>query len=144
MLANASVEAAAAFRVRSLPISRLLQGHLCSVSAMCTSTQQKEQYLAAVAERFQEAPETAAKSLVDSLSCQHRSILLEALGSQANGIPRAYVDKLFQEADKNPPLQQLDKYACTVSCCLFLATGVTFTGYTESCCNFSGRSLQRP
>lgn len=111
---------------------------------MCTSTQQKEQYLAAVAERFQEAPETAAKSLVDSLSCQHRSILLEALGSQANGIPRAYVDKLFQEADKNPPLQQLDKYACTVSCCLFLATGVTFTGYTESCCNFSGRSLQRP
>lgn len=120
MLANASVEAAAAFRIRSLPIYRSLQG-LCSVSAMCTSTQQKEQYLAAVAEKFQEAPETAAKSLVASLSCQHRSILLEALGSQADGIPRAYVNKLFQEADTNAPLQQLDKYACTVSCCFFLA-----------------------
>lgn len=110
MLANASVKAAAAFRLRSLPIPQSLHGHY-SVSAMCTSTQQEQHYLAAFAERFQEAPETAAKSLVDSLSSQHRSVLLEALGSEAKGVSKAYLDKLFQEADTSAPLQQLDKYA---------------------------------
>lgn len=112
MLASASVKAAAAFRFRSLPISQSLYGHSYSVAAMSTCTQQEQQYLAAFAERFQEAPETAAKSLVDSLSTQHRSILLEALGSEAKSVPKAYLDKLFQEADTSAPLQQLDKYAC--------------------------------
>ena len=111
MLVNASVKAAAAFRLRSLPIPQALHGHIYSMSAMCTSTQQEQQYLAAFAERFQEAPETAAKSLVDSLSSQHRSILLEALGSEAKGVPKAYLDKLFRDADTSAPLQQLDKYA---------------------------------
>ena len=111
MLASASFQAAAAFRSRSLPISQSLHGHIHSVSAVSISPQQEQQYLAAFAERFQEAPETAAKSLVDSLSTQHRSILLEALGSEAKGVPKAYLDKLFQEADTSAPLQQLDKYA---------------------------------
>lgn len=110
MLASASVKAAAAFRFRSLPIFQSLNGHCDPVSAMSTSTQQEQQYLAALAERFQEAPETAAKSLVDSLSSQHRSILLEALGSEAKSVSKAYLDKLFQEADTSAPLQQLDKY----------------------------------
>ena len=112
MLANASVKVAAAFSSRSLPISQSLYGRIHTVSTMSTSTQQDQHYLAAFAERFQEAPETAAKSLVDSLSSQHRSILLEALGSEAKGVPQAYLDKLFQQADTSAPLQQLDKYAC--------------------------------
>ena len=111
MLANASNKAAALFGSRSLPICKLLDVRLCSVSAMSTTIQQEEQYLATVAERFQEAPESAAKSLADSLSNQHRAILLEALGSEAQRAPRDYVDKLFKEADTSAPLQQLDKYA---------------------------------
>jgi len=70
---------------------------------------EEEQYLAAVADRFHAAPESAAKLLADSLSSQHRALLLQALGNEAQRVPRAYADKLFREADTDAPLQQLDK-----------------------------------
>ncbi|KAL3160846.1 hypothetical protein ABBQ38_009250 [Trebouxia sp. C0009 RCD-2024] len=76
---------------------------------MSTTTQQEELYLAAVTERFRNAPASAARSLADSLSNQQRAILLEALGSKAASAPRDYLDKLFQEVDTSAPLQQLDK-----------------------------------
>lgn len=80
---------------------------------MSTTTHQEESYLAAVTERFHKSPESAAKSLADSLSNQHRVILLEALGNKAAGAPKDYLDKLFREVDTSAPLQQLDKYACS-------------------------------
>lgn len=55
------------------------------------------------------APEAAASGLIEGLSNQHRSILLQALGSDATKTPESYVNKLFEEADTRGPFQQLDK-----------------------------------
>ena len=108
MLAAASSKAAAACCLRVRPLPCLFDG---SLSTMSTTTQQEELYLATVTERFHQAPESAARSLADSLSNQQRAILLKALGNKAADAPRDYLDKLFQEVDTSAPLQQLDKYA---------------------------------
>lgn len=101
------VKAAAKLQARLL-VDR--PGHRTySLSGISSGLREEEQYLAAVADRFHASPESAAKSLADSLSTQHRAVLLQALGSEAQRVPRAYADKLFREADTDKPLQQLDK-----------------------------------
>ncbi len=80
-----------------------------SLSSLNSNLREEELYLAAIADRFHAAPESAAKSLADSLSSQHRAVLLQALGSEAQRVPKEYADKLFREADTEAPLQQLDK-----------------------------------
>ena len=121
----ASIKAAAALRSRVPRAFHSSRGPLLSLSAVSTSIQEEEQYLAAIAERFQEAPEAAAKSLADSLSSQHRGILLETLGSEAQRVPRGYVDKLFREADTNAPLQHLDKYGVIISTLDHVSLGIS-------------------
>lgn len=125
----AGIKGAAGCRSRVLQAANAIHGRCFSLSAVSTSIQEEEQYLAAVAERFQEAPETAAKSLADSLSSQHRAILLEALGSEAQRVPKEYADKLFKEADTTAPLQQLDKYEMIIRLLEYLATA--FRNHSE-------------
>lgn len=103
------IKAATALRTRLPQLVELSGRRVYSVSGLTSGLREEEQYLAAIVDRFHAAPESAAKSLADSLSSHHRAVLLQALGSEAQRVPRAYVDKLFREADTNAPLQQLDK-----------------------------------
>ncbi|DBA94721.1 TPA: hypothetical protein ACH3X1_002276 [Trebouxia sp. C0004] len=80
-----------------------------SLSGTSSGLREEEKYVAAITDRFHASPESAAKLLADSLTSQHRALLLQALGNEAQRVPRAYADKLFREADTDAPLQQLDK-----------------------------------
>lgn len=109
---------------------------------MSTTAQQEELYLAAVTERFKDAPQSAARSLADSLNNQQRAILLEALGNKAASAPREYLDKLFREVDTSAPLQQLDKYAC-ISVYRWLSVDCFCLVHQLIPPETSGKSLQR-
>ena len=138
----ASIKAAAACRSQFSQVACSSLGRSLSLSAVSTSIQEEEQYLAAVAERFQESPETAARSLADSLSSQHRVILLEALGSEAQRVPKEYADKLFKEVDTSAPLQQLDKYEMITWLLAHLASAFRDSFLIMLRC-MSGRSLSK-
>ena len=79
------------------------------MSGLNKGLREEEQYLSAVADRFHAAPESAAKLLAENLSVQHRALLLKALGSEPEPVPKAYAEKLFNEVDTSAPLQHLDK-----------------------------------
>lgn len=91
--------------------------HSACITCFSTSTsssglREEQQLAAAIADRLSsKAPESAASALVEGLSTQQRTVLLKALGRDADAerVPGAYVDKLFKEVDTRGPFQQLDK-----------------------------------
>lgn len=94
---------------RAAQVYARLQCRSLSLSATSSGLRDEEQYFAAIADRFHADADAAANSLANSLSSQHRAVLLKALGSEAQPVLTEYAHRLFRDADTGAPLQHLDK-----------------------------------